>query len=114
MFRALIEREYQKSYQQKNVWKQCLNRYVSLTPEIRRIADEGIQRFVNACKRSKISIDVAPIREIIEDALDNRQIWKESDRQFIERLSVEPRLDFNRKLNIKSSNLPNKVAYSKT
>lgn len=100
---AVLDAEYQNSWQHKLVWKGLITRYRNLSEPARGLADEGISRYLAACRRLEILVDASPIREIIEDASTGRQIWKETDTVFIENLGTESSEDFRARLNIKST-----------
>lgn len=98
----ILNREFTNAYQHKCVWKQIINKFNSLTKKQRELAIEGIERYIIASEKCQLRLDSAPIKEIIEDAIDGRQIWKETDNQFLDRTGAEPSKRFKQKLNIKS------------
>ena len=54
-------------------------KFERLDPHTQHLAAEGIIRLLNACDRVGTAPDACSLREIIEDALDGRQVWKEAD-----------------------------------
>lgn len=56
-------------------------KFSRLNDQARMLAAEGIRRFIDACDRHGVEPDSCALREIIEDAEDGRQIWKETDVQ---------------------------------
>lgn len=61
---------------------------------------EGARRYLEACYKTDIFIEIAPIREIIEDAKDYRQVWKESDNEFKNAIGKESPERFKEKIAI--------------
>lgn len=98
----VLLREQRKSYQHKTIWKQVLNKFKQLNPTQMLLAIEGFERYINAAEKCGLRLDPAPFREIIEDAFDNRQVWKESNAEFIKKTGDESTKRFKQKLNIKS------------
>lgn len=54
-------------------------RYSSLNKVTKEIANEGIIRHLRACAKMDINPDASAIREIIDDALNGRRIYAETD-----------------------------------
>lgn len=52
--------------------------YARLEGVVRDIATEGITRHFDACDRHGIEPDRLAVREIIEDALNGRAVYKEN------------------------------------
>lgn len=52
-------------------------KYARLEGVAREIATEGIIRHFNACDRNDVEPDKLAVREIIEDALAGRAVYKE-------------------------------------
>lgn len=77
-----------------------INKLNKMPQHQQSLAMEGAQRYFRACFRMDIPLEISPIREIIEDAADNRQIWKESDNQFKNALGLESEIKFKEKLSI--------------
>lgn len=102
---AKLEQMWNESYQHKHLWRKSINYFQKLTPKQRNLAREGIIRHIKACDSQDILIDSAAITEIIMDARDNRQIWKESDKEFLTNVGSEPKQTFYEKLYIPSSTI---------
>ena len=98
----ILLREYSHSYQHKVTWKQAINKFNQLNSKQSDLAIEGIERYLLANEKCNLRLDCAPIREIIEDALDYRQVWKETDSEFLRNTEKESEKRFKEKLNIKS------------
>ena len=98
----LLTKEYEKSYQHKGQWTTALNAYKALTPSQRKLAAEGIFRHVRASKNCDVHFDYSAIGEIIMDAKNDRQIWKESDAAFLKEIAVEDEKEFQARLKLPS------------
>lgn len=53
-------------------------RFGRLPPRAREIAEAGIIRHLDACKRHNVEPDVSAVREIIDDALEGRAVYLEN------------------------------------
>ena len=54
-------------------------RFSKLTSDAAEIATEGILRHLRACARLDVSPDASAVREIIDDALNGRKVYEETD-----------------------------------
>ncbi len=99
----ILEIERNKSYGYKMQWSICINQYKAMPRDKIELANEGIERYLSTCFRTDILIDAAPIKEIIMDALTGRQVWKETDRQFLDAVETESETDFRKRMRIKST-----------
>ena len=54
-------------------------RFGKLTGDAAEIATEGILRHLRACARLDVSPDGSAVREIIDDALNGRKVYEETD-----------------------------------
>lgn len=98
----LLTKEYENSYQHKGQWTTALNAYKHLTPNQQKLAAEGIMRHVRASQNCDLQFDYSAIGEIIMDAKNNRQIWKESDTVFLKNIGTEAETEFKARLNLPS------------
>lgn len=56
-------------------------RYSKLTGVALEIATEGILRHLRACDRMDVNPDTSAVREIIDDALNGRRVFAETNEQ---------------------------------
>ena len=56
-------------------------RYSKLGGVTREIATQGILRHLRACDRMDVNPDTSAVREIIDDALNGRRVFAETEHQ---------------------------------
>jgi hypothetical protein len=56
-------------------------RYSKLGGVTREIATQGILRHLRACDRMDVNPDTSAVREIIDDALNGRRVFAETEQQ---------------------------------
>jgi hypothetical protein len=56
-------------------------RYSKLGGAAREIATQGILRHLRACDRMDVNPDTSAVREIIDDALNGRRVYAETETQ---------------------------------
>ena len=98
----ILECEYNKSYQHKTQWKTAINNFKALSQNQQRLAAEGIMRHIEASENCDLHFDYSAVCEIIMDAKNNRQIWKESDAAFLKEIAVEDEKEFQARLKLPS------------
>ena len=52
-------------------------RFAALDPGGREIAETGIKRHLQACRRMEVGVDISALREIIDDAQNGRRVYAE-------------------------------------
>lgn len=67
----------------KAKWVLVLNKYGKLKSTQKSMADEGILRYFEASDKVGTEYDYLAPLEIINDAIDGRQVWKESIKEFV-------------------------------
>lgn len=95
---AFINNQRKHDEENKLSWGQVERDYKRLTFSQTLLADEGINRYLDMCDKHDIAIESAPIREIVMDAGFNRQVWKESDAEFIGSLHIEHTSEFRSRI----------------
>ena len=91
-FLALTDNKVEQFKHLKNLafgWRKAATSFRKLTDKQKALALEGIERHHNACIVCELEITLSACTEIINDAKDYRQIWKESDKDFVRKLEKE-------------------------
>ena len=78
----LMMTEALNSYQYQRHWRSAAKSFANLNEIQSKLAIKGIERHFNACRKQDILPSHSACLEIILDARDGRQIWKESDKFF--------------------------------
>jgi len=80
--RILKEYTNATSPSEKMAWKRTNTRFSNARTKVKDLASEGIERYFQACASLRIQLEPATVCEILEDAGNGRQVWKESDSEF--------------------------------